>query len=432
MTKGIGMGVGNFGLAVLLAVSGCSSGGSDGGGPASVYNGTGTPGQTGTTGTGDPGTTGTTGTGDPGATGTTGTGDPGTTDPTVTDPTGTVTDPTTGTAGTGATDPVIDSTTFLDCVSGIQNWGTELQAGPCGSTVTRYGEMIEFGPYGASMEYNVGQGFEVPIAAGDNDGGFTCSLFVATFAADPVASAELQMTMDLDFALHTVFYPGVMPEGEKFPLITWGNGTCAMPEGYGALLRYVASFGYIVVAPNSRWVGSGAAQKIGLDFMFAANEDPTSKYYQKIDTDKVGAMGHSQGGGGTAMAATDSRIKAVILFNGGTTASKPFFSISGERDIGGVTVSQLSNPVSIAAKAAYMYFHMIPTMVTDTMGNTSTTGGSAGHLTLMMQPERVVEATVAWWDVLLHNDTVAREMFVGDTCGLCNRAAEFDFGQNGL
>jgi hypothetical protein len=321
-------------------------------------------------------------------------------------------------AGTGGnTNP--PSTDFMHCVSGIENWGTAQQAGPCGSSTTRYGVDIEYGPYGARQEYNVGQGFENALATGDNDGGATCRLFVATFAADPEASAELQMTMDLNFALYTVFYPGVMPEGEKFPLIVWGNGTCAMPEGYGALLRYVASYGYIIVAPNSRWVGSGAAMRRGLDFMFAANMDQSSKYYQKIDTDNVGAMGHSQGGMGTAAASSDPRIKSVILWNGGTSASKPFLAVSGERDIFTTQASQLANPVNAAQRpAAYIFYHDVPMRI-----DGKATGGSAGHLTLMNEPERVVEPAVAWWDMMLKGSATAKQMFIPNDCTLCSGTA---------
>ena len=43
----------------------------------------------------------------------------------------------------------------------------------------------------------------------------------------------------------------------------------------------------------------------------------TASSISKIDTDKVGAMGHSQGGGATIAAARDPRIKAIIVFNSG-------------------------------------------------------------------------------------------------------------------
>jgi hypothetical protein len=193
-----------------------------------------------------------------------------------------------------------------------------------------------------------------------------------------------------------------------------------MPEGYGPLLRHVASHGYIVVAANSRYVGSGEAQRKGVDFMFAQNEDPSSKYYQKIDTTKVGAFGHSQGSAGTAMASADERISTVILFNGGSQASKPFLAVSGERDIGDTgSPTVLSNPVDAAPRpAAYIYYHHVPMTIA-----MQPTGGLAGHLTLMMEPERVVDPTVAWFDMMLKGDAEAKAMFLGADCTLCDGSA---------
>jgi hypothetical protein len=250
-----------------------------------------------------------------------------------------------------------------------------------------------------------------------------CSAFVGTFNVSREETERILDTEDLDFALHSVYRPAVFKEGETYPLITWGNGTCAMPEGYGTLLRYVASYGFIVVAANSRWVGGNNAMRIALDFMFAANEDPDSPYYQKIDTEKVGAMGHSQGGGATGEAATaDSRIKAAILFNGGETDAKPFLTISGDRDVGDPTVDAYENTVNNAPQpAAFLFYHKIPE------------GGSmTGHLTLMQEPERVIEPTMHWFNYMLNNDKESSKWFLGDDCELCNKDEDFEYGQNGL
>jgi hypothetical protein len=281
--------------------------------------------------------------------------------------------------------------------------------------VTIYGVNIPFGPYGASSEFNVGQGFENPV--NPLDSAAACSLFIDSFGADPIGSADLKDIHDLDLSLYTVFYPGVMPEGETFPVITWGNGTCAMPEGYGTLLRYLASYGYIIIAANSRYVGDGAAQSHALDFAEAENEKMGSKWFHKMDLTKIGAAGHSQGSSGTAAASSDSRINTVILFNGGAQASKPYLAVSGERDIGDTgSPTTLSNPVAAAPRpAAYIYFHHVPTTVA-----MQPTGGSAGHLTLMMEPERVMEWTVAWFDMELKGKAEAKTMFIGDTCTLCD------------
>ena len=81
---------------------------------------------------------------------------------------------------------------------------------------------------------------------------------------------------------------------------------------------------------------------------------------------------------------------------------------------------------------------MVPTMLDNgastlsMLDNGASTGPSAGHLTLMMEPERVIEPTLAWWDMMLKGDATAREMFVGDSCGLCGMDSYFEYGTNGM
>jgi hypothetical protein len=134
-------------------------------------------------------------------------------------------------------------------------------------------------------------------------------------------------------------------------------------------------------------------------------------------------MGHSQGGAATVTTADDARVKAVIIYNGGASASKPFLTISGDMDIPFIapSVSDMKSAIGRASKAAYMFFHMIPP------------GGSfKGHLTLMQQPERLTDASVAWWKVVLKNDAASKEYFVGASCKLCGKATDFEFGQKGI
>jgi hypothetical protein len=307
---------------------------------------------------------------------------------------------------------------LTDCKATGANWGSPQQAGPCASGVTLYGVKIQFGRYGAASEYNVGQGFENAVSGADTAAG--CSGFIDAFGADPVGSADLKDTHDLDLALYTVFYPGSMPEGETFPVITWSNGTCAMPEGYGTLLRYIASYGYIVVAPNSRYTlnGSPLPGVRAIDFMFAENEKPGSKFFHKVDTSKVGATGHSQGAGAASRVSLDPRVGAAVLFNQGT-ASKPFLDISGVRDLGGNGAVMASAVDGSGAPGAYLFYHQIPQAV-----NGSSTGALApGHLTLMMEPERVMEPARAWFDMTLKGDGNAKQMFLGDSCALCDGTA---------
>jgi hypothetical protein len=286
------------------------------------------------------------------------------------------------------------------------------------------GTEIRLGPYGAIMEYNVGKEFAVP----PNDlleGG--CAAVASGFGEPAESTAD---TVDLsgpngdvDLTLYTVYRPACMKDGEKYPVITWGNGTCGQTEGYGALLRYVASYGYVVFAANSRYTGANGAMTMALDFAKAANEDSKSVYYNRLDMNKIGAMGHSQGGGATTIASGDSRVKSVIIWNASVSSQKPFLAVSGEHDIGNPTSSSTisSGTNSATQPGAWLFYHKVPT-----------TGSVSGHLTLMIQPERIVEPAVAWWDYQLKGSTKARDMFIGTSCGLCGKDADFEYGHNTL
>jgi hypothetical protein len=305
---------------------------------------------------------------------------------------------------------------------------------PCGTYTTAVGSTtpgvkIQLGPLGGQMDKNVGKGFENTISKADQDRTpASCQSFVDLFMQDKQQSKLLLDVKDLDFALFSVYHPANWEAGKKYPIITWGNGTCAMPEGYGALLRLIASYGYVIFAANSRQVSdltiTPKPMVRALDFAFAANEDETSPYYHKLDTTQVAALGHSQGGAATIATADDKRVTAAIIYNGGKSASKPFLTISADRDIPGIgsgSGADLKPGVDAAPKAAFIFYHMVPM-----------TGQYDGHLTLMLQPERVGEPSIKFLDLLLKQDATAKEWFVGANCKLCNMAANLEFGEHGL
>lgn len=284
---------------------------------------------------------------------------------------------------------------------------------------------LEGGPYGGKVEWNEGAGtdFVNPVNIAEP----ACLPFgIDSFNEPAAVTDDLKNVRNIDYSLYTIFRPACMKDGEKYPVITWANGTCGLTHGYAPLLATVASYGFVIIASNSSWTATpptDGVQLRALDYAAALNEDPESIYYQKLDLDKVGAMGHSQGAGATAVAAADPRIKAIILWNGGTSNDKPFLYVSGERDIGDNGPGALEEGTNRATKpGAWLYHHQV--LVT---GGTST-----GHLVLMEEPERVWQLTVDWWKYMLLDDPEAKAMFVGDDCGLCNRDEEFEFGHNSL
>lgn len=289
---------------------------------------------------------------------------------------------------------------------------------------SKYGPAtIEGGPYGAKTEWNEGAGTEFVNPVNTLEpaclpGG------IDTFAEPAEVTADLKNTRELDYSLYTIFRPACMKNGEKYPVITWANGTCGLTHGYALLLGTVASHGFVVVASNSTWTNTAPTNGVqlrALDYAEALNADSKSVFYNKLDLDKVGAMGHSQGAAATAAADGDPRIKSVILWNTGASNEKPFLNVSGDRDVGGITMDRIKSSTEAATQpGAWVYYHQI----------LETGGNSTGHLVLMEQPERVWELAVSWWKWQLNGDSEAEKMFKGNSCGLCNHKDEFEFGVN--
>jgi hypothetical protein len=336
---------------------------------------------------------------------------------------------------TGSTNEAASNVKLEDCDQhGESTAAPIIQA--CGTFTTSPGTVLQLGKYGAQMDVNEGAGFENKdpmdntMCYGNNGVGG----FLDLFKEDATQTKQIEDTGPqpcnatapntgdcLDYKLYSVYRPAIWPEG-KIPVLSWANGTCAQPEGYGGLLRYVASYGYFVVAANSRQVGTGVEQKHAIDFAEAANADPKSPYYGHLDLTKVGVFGHSQGSASTAAAASDSRVTSAILFNTGDTLSKPYLAISGEKDLTNYTAQQMATAINGQPKGAYLYYHNPVGTAADPW---------PGHLVLMLSPDRVVDATVGFWQFTLLGDTTAQDLFVGSSCGLCGKS-DVDYGEHGF
>jgi len=279
---------------------------------------------------------------------------------------------------------------------------------------------IPGGPYGTFVEWNMGKEFANPTNLLEA----TCDIAAGSFGEPDSVTKDVLDLRGADLSLYTVFRPACMKDGETYPVITWGNGTCGQSGGYASLLAAVASHGFVIFAANSRWTDQGNNEMLrALDFAKAANADPKSVFYQHLDLTKIGAMGHSQGSSATANAAKDARVKAVILWNAGTSAQKPFLAVSGDRDIAGYTPDSMATALTSASQpGAWYYYHK----VLETGGNVT------GHLTLMEQPERLAGLATDWWKYMLKGDAVAKQQFVGASCGLCTKNADYEFGAKSL
>ncbi len=121
----------------------------------------------------------------------------------------------------------------------------------------------------------------------------------------------------LEFKKFLVFYPlELETSAKKYPVIVICNGSGTPLSKYVVVAKHLASWGFVVVGTDEKnsWNAFGA--EMALRYLERWNdnekiEDATSVFYQKIDFDNVGVVGHSQGGVGVINAITETARKNV-------------------------------------------------------------------------------------------------------------------------
>ncbi|MBQ6812477.1 MAG: alpha/beta hydrolase [Agathobacter sp.] len=127
----------------------------------------------------------------------------------------------------------------------------------------------------------------------------------AALGSYEVEYAEFDAESDV-WQKYEVFYPSnIETSDEKYPMVIMANGTGIKASQYEAVLKHLASWGFIVVGNEDENSRTGASSAATLDFMLAQNEDENSVFYGHIDTDNIGIAGHSQGGVGAINAVTN-------------------------------------------------------------------------------------------------------------------------------
>jgi pimeloyl-ACP methyl ester carboxylesterase len=136
----------------------------------------------------------------------------------------------------------------------------------------------------------------------------------ATFdAVGPFATTTA--TIAQGTATYDVFRPADYAQlGFKSPIVTWGNGTGAVPTDYTTLLSHFASYGFTVIATTLRNTGSGREIDAAARYLVSANSTAGSVFAHRLDIHAVSAVGHSQGATGAVRTANmDPRLITSVL-----------------------------------------------------------------------------------------------------------------------
>ena len=110
---------------------------------------------------------------------------------------------------------------------------------------------------------------------------------------------HMEVSTEEEWGNINVYYPKELTENAKsYPVVVMVNGTGVYSSKYPALFKHLASWGFIVIGNEDPSTCSGGSADTTLAWLLNENEDPDSRFYQKVDEEHIGISGHSQGGVG--------------------------------------------------------------------------------------------------------------------------------------
>lgn len=148
----------------------------------------------------------------------------------------------------------------------------------------------------------------------------------AVYLADgDYETASVTQTALQEFEKYQIWYPSELETTEKqYPVVVFANGTGVPASKYKALLKHMASWGFIAIGTEAEYDWNGFASEMCIRHLIRLNESETldekpNLFYNKIDLENMGIAGHSQGGAGVVNAATTQAhsgiYKAAVILS---------------------------------------------------------------------------------------------------------------------
>ena len=202
-----------------------------------------------------------------------------------------------------------------------------------------------------------------------------------------------------------VFPPAVAKYGMggvRHPIVVWGNGSTNTVDIWQSFLQRVATYGFVVVAPEQTQV-TAEHMSAAIDYVIRLATDPAGPDCGKIDTTKIGSTGYSRGGGAAMTVGANARIASTFIFAASGNAKNvkaPWGIVAGDMDETFAWANVKTNvtgspqPAFGAALAG---------------GTHNSTPGNA----------KSREAYIGWMRWRLMGEMAGRALFVGATCQLC-------------
>ena len=165
-------------------------------------------------------------------------------------------------------------------------------------------------------------------------------------------SGPYQVTVHSIDDIH-VFVPDTI-HNAPLPTVVMVNGTGLNALHYRPVFEHLASWGFIVIGNDDSNAWNGRSAIVSLEKALCQNSMGSSPIYQRIDLDRIGVVGHSQGAMGAINEATeDERFKVLYA------ASCPQKSLA--KKLGwSYSMKTISIPTMLVAGTGWIDRHISP------------------------------------------------------------------------
>lgn len=128
----------------------------------------------------------------------------------------------------------------------------------------------------------------------------------------------------MSFEKFEIFYPSDLSDMDgSLPVVVFVNGSGTGGSKYQALQKHMASWGFITIATEEQNAWNGFSAEMCVRYLDALNQyqedGKENAFYGKIDMNRIGITGHSQGGIGVINALTDQKhsdcYKAAVMLS---------------------------------------------------------------------------------------------------------------------
>ena len=132
------------------------------------------------------------------------------------------------------------------------------------------------------------------------------------------AVSQREEPVPQNFERFLLYYPTELETSDKrYPVLVLCNGSGTPLSKYATLAEHYASWGFLVIGTEERYSWNAFGAELCLRYLERMNENQqigevVSPFYQRVDLERVGVVGHSQGAVGALNAVTNIEHKGLF------------------------------------------------------------------------------------------------------------------------